>query len=416
MKKFKSLMLAALASAALAAPSFADGHMTMTGEVILGMQYSAVTPDGGDTTTVQKTYIGDINAKLTNVVTENAKYAVEFLKDDEGAGKISFEMTGTATSGDNSITAFADISDITNNSGTGVGYGDVYVSGTNKTLSLKVGAFGVPEYYYNGMGYYRASAGLTSSNQFTDDSENLLILGNRGLELGIAAGAVDFKLNVPFFTAAPGSFYALTSTESTVGVCNGKITVDKANTTTTYDAAGTATTTTAYACSGSATGSVATSVTGVRPAVSIDFGAGSVSAVAYSLNFAAQNGDDTVDKTDSGVQVQAKIVAGSATVGFGYTTQTKKNGATEVTPSVLNGSVKVGLGGGSNVGASFDVIGDGAETDETTATRFSASYDMPFFVEAVTLKLGVGTATQSSDIKAKAGSASGLEAEWVYNF
>ncbi|MGA1559629.1 MAG: hypothetical protein ACO390_11460, partial [bacterium] len=86
MKKFKSLMLAALASAALAAPSFADGHMTMTGEVILGMQYSAVTPDGGDTTTVQKTYIGDLNAKLTNVVTENAKYAVEFLKDDEGAG------------------------------------------------------------------------------------------------------------------------------------------------------------------------------------------------------------------------------------------------------------------------------------------------------------------------------------------
>ena len=414
MKKFKSLMLAALASAALAAPSFADGHMTMTGEVILGMQYSAVTPDGGDTTTVQKTYIGDINAKLTNVVTENAKYAVEFLKDDEGAGKISFEMTGTATSGDNSITAFADISDITNNSGTGVGYGDVYVSGTNKTLSLKVGAFGVPEYYYNGMGYYRASAGLTSSNQFTDDSENLLILGNRGLELGIAAGAVDFKLNVPFFTAAPDSFYALTSTESTVGVCNG--TIKKDTTTTTYDAAGNATTATTYACSGSATGSVATSVTGVRPAVSIDFGAGSVSAVAYSLNFAAQNGDDTVDKTDSGIQVQAKIVAGSATVGFGYTTQTKKNGATEVTPSVLNGSVKVGLGGGSNVGASFDVIGDGAETDETTATRFSASYDMPFFVEAVTLKLGVGTATQSSDIKDNAGSATALGASWHYAF
>jgi len=235
------------------------------------------------------------------------------------------------------------------------------------------------------------------------------------LELGIAAGAVDFKLNVPFFTAAPDSFYALTSTESTVGVCNG--TIKKDTTTTTYDSAGNATTATTYACSnGSATGSVATSVTGVRPAVSIDFGAGSVSAVAYSLNFAAQNGDDTVDKTDSGVQVQAKIVAGSATVGFGYTTQTKKNGATEVTPSVLNGSVKVGLGGGSNVGASFDIIGDGAETDEATATRFSASYDMPFFVEAVTLKLGVGTASQTSDDKTKAGAASGLEAEWVYNF
>jgi len=33
MKKFKSLMLAALASAALAAPSFADGHaMSMSGD------------------------------------------------------------------------------------------------------------------------------------------------------------------------------------------------------------------------------------------------------------------------------------------------------------------------------------------------------------------------------------------------
>ncbi|MEL0045403.1 MAG: hypothetical protein VW995_11600, partial [Deltaproteobacteria bacterium] len=122
MKKFKSLMLAALASAALAAPSFAEGHgLSMSGEIILGMKYTTKSPDGSDTTTVQDTYIGDVNAKLTSVVTENAKYAVEFLKDDEGAGKISFEMTGTATSGDNSITAFADISDITNNSGTGVG-------------------------------------------------------------------------------------------------------------------------------------------------------------------------------------------------------------------------------------------------------------------------------------------------------
>ena len=41
MKKFKSLMLAALASAALAAPSFADGHsLKASGEVVLGMKYT----------------------------------------------------------------------------------------------------------------------------------------------------------------------------------------------------------------------------------------------------------------------------------------------------------------------------------------------------------------------------------------
>ena len=91
MKKFKSLMLAALASAALAAPSFADGHaMSMGGEIVVGMKYTTVTPDGGDTTTVQDTYIGDVNAKLTSKVSDSASYAFEFLKDDEGAGKVSF--------------------------------------------------------------------------------------------------------------------------------------------------------------------------------------------------------------------------------------------------------------------------------------------------------------------------------------
>ena len=65
MKKFKSLMLAALASAALAAPSFADGHsLSMGGEVVVGMKYTSSTPDGGDTTNVQDTYIGDVNACL----------------------------------------------------------------------------------------------------------------------------------------------------------------------------------------------------------------------------------------------------------------------------------------------------------------------------------------------------------------
>ena len=46
MKKFKSLMLAALASAALAAPSFADGHsLSMSGEIILGMKYTTKSPE-----------------------------------------------------------------------------------------------------------------------------------------------------------------------------------------------------------------------------------------------------------------------------------------------------------------------------------------------------------------------------------
>jgi type 1 fimbria pilin len=65
MKKFKSLMLAALASAALAAPSFAGGHgsnLVMTGEVVVKAKMTSVTPDGGDTTTVQDIEIGDVNA------------------------------------------------------------------------------------------------------------------------------------------------------------------------------------------------------------------------------------------------------------------------------------------------------------------------------------------------------------------
>jgi hypothetical protein len=87
-----------------------------------------------------------------------------------------------------------------------------------------------------------------------------------------------------------------------------------------------------------------------------------------------------------------------------------------MTPSTLNGFVEVGLSGGSKVGASFEVLGSGHEKDEATATRISASYNTPFFVEAVTLKLGAGTSTVSSDDKSRAGSASGFEAEWAYSF
>ncbi len=94
------------------------GNLAMTGEIKLGMKMTSSSPDGGDTTTVQDTYIGDVNAKLTSAVSDSASYAFEFLKDDEGAGRwVSFEMTGTATSGDNSIKAFADLSDITGYNG-----------------------------------------------------------------------------------------------------------------------------------------------------------------------------------------------------------------------------------------------------------------------------------------------------------
>ncbi len=78
--------------------------------------------------------------------------------------------------------------------------------------------------------------------------------------------------------------------------------------------------------------------------------------------------------------------------------------------------MKVGLGGAQHVGASFVILNDGAEEDAATATQISASYGMPFFVEAVTLKLGVGTTTQTSDDSTKSGSSSGLEAEWSYAF
>jgi len=206
MKKFKSLMLAALASAALAAPSFAGGHgsnLVMTGEVVVGMKMTNSTPDGGDTTTVQDTYIGDVNAKLTSAVNDSASYAFEFLKDDEGAGKVSFEMTGTATLGDNSIKAFADLSDIT---GT-VGYGDVYIQGSNKTLTVKVGKFGQTENYSNGLGYFRASDFGVGNIEHIDLSDF------EGLGLGISAGDITVTAEVPWMSKDETHTYALTKSD-----------------------------------------------------------------------------------------------------------------------------------------------------------------------------------------------------------
>jgi len=383
MKKFKSLMLAALASAALAAPGFAGGHgsnLAMTGEIKLGLKMTSSSPDGGDTTTVQDTYIGDVNAKLTSAVSDSASYAFEFLKDDEGAGKVSFEMTGTATSGDNSIKAFADLSDIT---GT-MGYGDVYIQGSNKTTTVKVGKFGGSENYSGGLGYFRA--GLADIG--VGNIEHILIDPFEGVEVDINAGDIQLEVAVPWLNqASPGD--NLADPTLSCGYClkddSGKF--------------------------------VNTNVTGIRPNIKAALGSANISATFYTLSFNAQNGGvETQDKSDTAFQLMGNVATGAATVGLGYTSKTTKNHETELTPSTLNGFVTVALGGGQTVGASFDILGDGTEENEATATRFSASYGMPFFVEAVTLKLGAGTATQSSDDKTKAGSASVVGAEWEYAF
>jgi hypothetical protein len=400
----------------------------MTGEVVVGMKQTSNTPDSGDTTTAQSTYIGDVNAKLSSQVTENAAYAVEFLKDDEGAGKVSFEMTGTATSGDNSIKAFADLSDIT---GT-MGYGDVYIEGGNKTLTVKVGAFGNSENYKGGMENFTATVdnaptvatnpALNKGSGFTD--EHLVISGFRGIQGNLDAGAVSFELAIPWMNASTGD-YALSSTTATYAQqCVGAPTSVYTATATgvvTGETQSCATTTNAVSATTGAVlaptyAKVATNITGARPVVKFSAGAVDLMAMAYTLSFTSQAGGSTQTKSDSGAQLMASIGTGDATINFGFTSRNHEDLGVKLTPTVLNGNVTVALGGAQSVGASFEVVNDGAETDETTATRFSASYNTPFFVEAVTLKLGVGTATQSSDIKANAGSANALGASWHYAF
>jgi hypothetical protein len=364
MKKFKSLMLAALASAALAAPSFADGHsLKSSGEVVVNMSYESSTPDGGDTTTVQKTGIGDVNMKLSQDI-----WGVEFNKDDGGDGKVHVNWEATASSGDNTVTGSGKIEDIFGTTG----YGDVFIKGANKTLAVKVGKFGNSENYAGGMGNFRAS------DFGVGNVEHITVSGFMGLQADVDAGDIDIELAVPWMEAESGA-YALKLADGT---------------------------------------ETKTNVTGIRPVIKGGFGDVSVSATFYTLSFSAQNNGagDTQEKSDSAFQLMGKVGAGAATVGLGYTSKTTKNGEEEMTPSTLNGFVEVSLGGGSKVGASFDILGSGHETDEATATRISASYNTPFFVEAVTLKLGAGTSTVSSDDKSRAGSASGFKAEWAYSF
>jgi hypothetical protein len=397
MKKFKSLMLAALASAALAAPSFAGGHgdgLSMSGEIVVGMEYKTSTPDGGDTNTEQDTYIGDVNFKLTGSASESATYAFEFEKDDEGDGSINFEGTGVATSGDNSIKAYGEIQNITGDANDAMGYGDVYIQGGNKTLTVKVGKFGGSENYAGGLGYFRAptfdAGNLTCTNATTGapkycgslgNIEHILIDPFEGIEVDIVAGDISVEVAVPWMnaTASVADGYRLEAADGS--------------------------------------GPVETNVSGIRPNIKAALGGVNLSATFYSLTFSPEDSNvDTVDKSDEAFQLMGSVGAGSATVGLGYTSKTTKNGDDELNPSTLNGYVTVGLGSGQQVGASFEVLEDGTEEDEATATRISASYATPFFVEAITLKLGAGTTTQTSDLDAKSGTSSGFEAEWVYNF
>jgi hypothetical protein len=425
MKKFKSLMLAALASAALAAPSIA-ADFTMTGEVNVGMRYATETPDIGDkTSTVQSTYIGDVNAKLTSAASETATYAFEFQKDDEGTADagVNFELIGTATSGDNSIKAYGKLKDITNGVAA-LGYGDVYIQGGNKTLTIKAGKFGNSENYAGGMGYYRAAtfpAG-PAPTALTDmgNVEHITISDFRGLQVNLDAGDLQFELALPWMSVKEGA-YALkstTATATTKTTCSGAVTANY-----TYDKAGAATLD-GYTCAVAPTtvagtpvnAAVGTNVTGLRPVVKAQLGSVGLSATFYTLNFSSQDGSDTLDKGESAYQLMASVAAGAATAGIGYTQKDVMEDGDTLSPSTLNGYVKVALGGASNAGASFVILKDGTETDEATATQIAASYDTPFFVENVTLKLGVGTTTQVSDNNAKSGSSSGIEAEWAYTF
>jgi hypothetical protein len=261
-----------------------------------------------------------------------------------------------------------------------MGYGDVYIQGSNKTTTVRVGKFGGSENYGGGLGYFRAD------DLGVGNIEHILIDPFEGVEVDINAGDIQLEVAVPWMSTSAGG-YAL-MTDGADGIAG-----------TADDAA------------------VDTNVTGIRPNIKAALGSANISATFYTLSFNAQDGGvETQDKSDTAFQLMGNVATGAATVGLGYTSKTTKNHETELTPSTLNGFVTVALGGGQTVGASFDILGDGTEDDEATATRFSASYGMPFFVEAVTLKLGAGTSTVSSDDKSKAGSASVFGAEWEYAF
>ncbi len=391
MKKFKSLMLAALASAALAAPSFADGHggpnlgiTGISGEVVYELQQSSTSPDEGNSTSVMDAEVGDVNISF-----KSDFYQFYFERDDEGSLDNRLKIVPSMKSGDNYVKAVGEIKGLFGDAGSDAGpYGDVFVEGGNQSVYVKVGTFGSTEYYGNGMGVSRASLGnKVDPDGVFENGEHLVIEDFKGIEVGINAGDIKFEVAVPWMNSDDSSTYALTEDGDSDG-------------------------------DGVSGETVASNITGVRPGVQFSAGDVSVKAIAYSLSIQKQNSDiDTLDKNRTGAQLVGSFNAGSATIGAFYSTATEKDGSADVTPTAGGANVTVALGSGQKVGASFDTANNGQDdAAEVTSTRFSASYQMPFFVEALSLKLGVGTSTESSDTDALAGSASSMEAEWAYSF
>ncbi len=391
MKKFKSLMLAALASAALAAPSFADGHggpnlgiTGISGEVVYELQQSSTSPDEGDSITVMDAEVGDVNISF-----KSDFYQFYFERDDEKSLDNRLKIVPSMKSGDNYVKAVGEIKGLFGDAGSDAGpYGDVFVEGGNQSVYVKVGTFGSTEYYGNGMGVSRAGLGNNvDPDGVFENGEHLVISGFKGIEVGINAGDIKFEVAVPWMNSGDSSTYALTEDGDSDG-------------------------------DGVSGETVASNITGVRPGIQFSAGDVSVKAIAYSLSIQKQNSDiDTLDKNRTGAQLVGSFNAGSATIGAFYSTATEKDGSADVTPTAGGANVTVALGSGQKVGASFDTANNGQDdAAEVTSTRFSASYQMPFFVEALSLKLGVGTSTESSDTDTLAGSASSMEAEWAYKF
>jgi hypothetical protein len=374
MKKFKSLMLAALASAALAAPSFAESHgpnlgiTGITGKVEAALTYDSVSKDGDGAVTTQDTSMGVVNINFAS------DFYDLFFESDGGTSTVErLKVHHTVTSGDNTVAAYGEWNELF----TGATLGNYNVTGGNKAFTLKAGKFGSSENYKGGMDTSTTKVSQDVSSVFAGYEKHLLIPGFKGLQADIKAGDVGIEIAMPWMK------------------------VDAAD---------------ADLALGNAP--AGTNVTGLRPKISLTAGSVSVTALAYSLSFSAVDADDDPDsKTSNGAQIVGSVAAGSATIGAGYTTQTRKEGdADAVTPNVLNGYVTVALGGGSSVGAYFDISNDGAKEDATVATRVGASYTTPFFVESVSLALGIGSATQSSDVDANSGSASSAKAKWTYAF
>jgi len=374
MKKFKSLMLAALASAALAAPSFAESHgpnlgiTGITGKVEAALTYNSVSKDGDGAVTTQDTSMGVVSINFAS------DFYDLFFESDGGTSTVErLKVHHTVTSGDNTVAAYGEWNELF----TGATLGNYNVTGGNKAFTLKAGKFGSSENYKGGMDTSTTKVSQDVSSVFAGYEKHLVIPGFKGLQADIKAGDVGIEIAMPWMK------------------------VDAAD---------------ANLALGNAP--AGTNVTGLRPKISLTAGSVSVTALAYSLSFSAVDADDDPDsKTSNGAQIVGSVAAGSATIGAGYTTQTRKEGdADAVTPNVLNGYVTVALGGGSSVGAYFDISNDGAKEDATVATRVGASYTTPFFVESVSLALGIGSATQSSDVDANSGSASSAKAKWTYAF